>query len=83
MPDTYDSTIPFLGTVSSDGSGDGPYIGHFRVVIEAPSGMENPYLGKVKFVAAVGGSSDALLGQVIVIVDAPSADASDLGNAGT
>jgi hypothetical protein len=72
----------FLGTVSSDGSGVGPYLGHVKVIASAPSGLKNPYIGKVKLGSPTGDSSDKLIGSVVVLVTAPGSPAPDIGDAG-
>ncbi len=71
--DTYDPTIPFLGSISESATDTGgPYIGHVKVLASAPAGIPNPYLGKsTKKTVAPAGAKDPLLGQVVIVSGPP------------
>lgn len=83
MPNSYDPTKPFLGSMSetSDDSEGTQYIGHVIVLASAPAGLPNPYLGKIKVVgAAPVGVGDPLLGQVVIVSDSPAGGDPYLGH---
>jgi hypothetical protein len=64
----------FIGSVTevSDIEGADIYWGTVAVISEAPSGVPNPYLGKVRVVTAPSGRANPSLGQVVVLGSAPA-----------
>jgi hypothetical protein len=84
--DTYDPTIPFLGTVVVDDSApegaNDPFLGTVKVLASAPSGLSNAFLGSVRKVSvAPADASNPTIGQVVVVVSAPIGDSNPyLGN---
>jgi hypothetical protein len=75
VTDSYDPTIPFLGSISeaADNSKGTQYIGHVKVLASAPAGLPNPYLGhSFKVSSPVAGRGDPLLGQVVIVAGPPA-----------
>jgi hypothetical protein len=79
--DSYNSSIPYLGTVTVVASAPAglknPFVGKMLVLASVPPGFANaPYLGHVVqgTPASAGIDTDTLLGQVVVVASAPAND---------
>jgi hypothetical protein len=76
--DTYDSTKPYLGTVTvvsnPDSGKPNPFVGKMLVLASAPAGINSPYLGHIVEgnAGSAGSDADPILGQVVVVASAPA-----------
>jgi hypothetical protein len=85
--DVYDSTVPFIGSVrvvtQAPAGATNPFVGTYKVLASAPLSIDNPYLGNVVSGAGPyptpGQTGNPVLGQVVVVTDAPIADDPFLG----